>query len=48
LKHMLTQGATEQGSMGSPFLNHNNATSNQLSTNLDNLNRMVIAQPLKF
>ncbi|KAG0568238.1 hypothetical protein KC19_6G005000 [Ceratodon purpureus] len=41
LKHMLTQGATEQGFSGSSFRNHNNATSNQLSTNLDNLNRMI-------
>lgn len=38
---MLTQGAAELGSTGSSFRNHNTVTSNQLSTNLDNLNRMI-------
>lgn len=47
LKHMLTQGVAEQGHTGSSFRNHNTANSNQLATNLDNLNRMVTAKPLE-
>lgn len=47
LKHMLTQGVAEQGYAGSSFRNHNTANSSQLTTNLDNLNRMVVAEPLE-